>query len=153
MVARNYKFGLGTVILAGAIGYLMYSGVQQSAKYYFTVGEFMQRRDALLGQGVRVSGRVAEGSLRKQTSTKGTQMSFRIGDSGEGAAVQAVLTVPVAYIGVAPDMFGEGRDVIVEGEYVDGTLRAQTIMTSCPSKYEAEMERARLEGGQQAPLY
>jgi cytochrome c-type biogenesis protein CcmE len=35
-------------------------------------------------------------------------------------------------------MFAEGRDVIIEGRYVDGTLQAQQIMTSCPSKYEAK---------------
>jgi len=36
-------------------------------------------------------------------------------------------------------MFAEGRDVIVEGRYNAGSaLAAKTIMTSCPSKYEAE---------------
>jgi cytochrome c-type biogenesis protein CcmE len=33
-------------------------------------------------------------------------------------------------------MFAEGRDVIIEGRYENGTLHAQQIMTSCPSKYE-----------------
>jgi cytochrome c-type biogenesis protein CcmE len=36
-------------------------------------------------------------------------------------------------------MFAEGRDVIVEGRYShENILEAKTIMTSCPSKYEAE---------------
>jgi cytochrome c-type biogenesis protein CcmE len=42
----------------------------------------------------------------------------------------------VAFTGIVPDMFAEGRDVIIEGRYLDGTLHAQQIMTSCPSKYE-----------------
>jgi len=38
-----------------------------------------------------------------------------------------------------PDMFAEGRDVIIEGRYNAGSaLSAKTIMTSCPSKYEPE---------------
>jgi len=47
--------------------------------------------------------------------------------------------VPVHYQGVLPDMFAEGRDVIVEGRYdAGGALAAKTLMTSCPSKYEPE---------------
>jgi hypothetical protein len=38
--------------------------------------------------------------------------------------------------------------VIIEGKYVEGTLHAQTIMTSCPSKYEAEAEGAAADGQQ-----
>jgi cytochrome c-type biogenesis protein CcmE len=44
--------------------------------------------------------------------------------------------VPVAYHGILPDMFAEGREVVVEGRYADGGLAARQIMTSCPSKYE-----------------
>jgi cytochrome c-type biogenesis protein CcmE len=50
-------------------------------------------------------------------------------------------------------MFAEGRDVIIEGKYVDGTLQAQTIMTSCPSKYEAEAGEEAVVDGQQARSY
>ena len=49
--------------------------------------------------------------------------------------------VPVSYQGILPDMFAEGRDVIVEGLYtLEQQLVASTIMTSCPSKYEPEIE-------------
>jgi cytochrome c-type biogenesis protein CcmE len=145
---RSYKFGLGACLLAASIGYLMFAGLQQSSTYYFTIAEFLPRKDELVGQGVRVAGRVAEGSLRKQTSAKGTEMSFQIGDFEGPDRVAVEGSVPVAYTGVVPDMFAEGRDVIIEGRYVDGTLQAQTIMTSCPSKYEPELEGA--APGQQA---
>ena len=91
--------------------------------------------DAMIDQGVRVAGRVARGSLVKHTSAKGTEMTFAIGDF-KGPGEDAGETVTVAYTGIVPDMFAEGRDVIIEGRYADGTLRAQQIMTSCPSKYE-----------------
>ena len=35
-----------------------------------------------------------------------------------------------------PDMFAEGREVVVEGRYDGRGLAARQIMTSCPSKYE-----------------
>ena len=33
-------------------------------------------------------------------------------------------------------MFTAGRDVIIDGEYKDGVLQAQKLLTQCPSKYE-----------------
>jgi len=46
--------------------------------------------------------------------------------------------VPVAFRGILPDMFSEGREVVVEGHYGQGALAAKQIMTSCPSKYEPQ---------------
>ena len=46
----------------------------------------------------------------------------------------------VEFNGILPDMFAEGRDVIVEGIYEgDDRFVAETILTSCPSKYEPEV--------------
>jgi cytochrome c-type biogenesis protein CcmE len=136
-MTRNYRFGIGAFLLVMAIGGLMFAGVEQSAMYYFTTDEFIARRDTLDGQGVRVAGRVAAGSLSKHTSAEGTRMDFRIHDfTGEGSSPDE--TIAVAYTGVVPDMFAEGRDVIIEGKVVDGALQAQSVMTSCPSKYEPE---------------
>lgn len=135
-MSRKYKFGIGACLLVAALGYLMYAGVQQNSVYYFTIGEFLQRKDALVGQGVRVAGRVSAGSLSKHTTAKGTEMRFSIGDFQGAGEAPAVGLLPVEFTGVVPDMFAEGRDVIIEGKYVSGILRAQTIMTSCPSKYE-----------------
>lgn len=143
---RNYKFGIGAILLVSSIGYLMYAGVEQSSAYYFTIEEFLPRRDAMAGEGIRLAGRVAPGSLTKSTSSKGTEMTFRVGDFTNDAVVPAD-TVPVEYTGVVPDMFAEGRDVIIEGTYSDGVVLAKSVMTSCPSKYEPEAE------GQQATAY
>lgn len=134
---RNRKFGIGALLLIGAIGYLVYAGVQQGSVYYFTIGEFQGRKDTLANQGVRVAGRVAAGTVQKQTTAKGTELKFVLADFSGPEGTNGP-QVPVEFAGVQPDMFAEGRDVIVEGKYVNGMLRAQTIMTSCPSKYEPE---------------
>jgi cytochrome c-type biogenesis protein CcmE len=46
-------------------------------------------------------------------------------------------TVPVVYRGSVPDLFRRGREVVIEGRVVSGTLRAipGTLVTKCPSKY------------------
>lgn len=144
---RSVKFGIGACLLVASIGYLMVAGLQTSSTYYFTIAEFLPRKDELAGQGVRVAGRVQAGSLQKQTSSKGTAMTFAIGDFAGPDREPVAGLLPVAYTGVVPDMFGEGRDVIIEGTYVDGVLQAHTVLTSCPSKYEPGTE----PGQEEAP--
>jgi cytochrome c-type biogenesis protein CcmE len=130
------KFFIGVLFVVGAVGYLMYTGIRETSTYYFTIEEFLPKREALANEGVRVAGRVQAGSVR--WDPKDLRLSFVLGPFKEGIRDQTV-GVPVHYQGILPDMFAEGRDVIVEGRYNAGSaLAAKTIMTSCPSKYEAE---------------
>jgi cytochrome c-type biogenesis protein CcmE len=45
--------------------------------------------------------------------------------------------VPVSYTGTVPDLFRQGREVVVEGTLRNGTFVAKpgTLSTKCPSKY------------------
>ena len=57
-------------------------------------------------------------------------------------------SLKVAYTGVTPDMFADGREVVVEGTLgKDGVFHANTLLTSCPSKYEAEKEAGKMHPG------
>ena len=135
---RKARFVIAAFLLVGAVGYLMYTGVRQTAVYYLTISEFLAKKDTLVNEGVRVAGRVELGSVSKKMTPTGEELNFRLGDfSTDGVAAA---TVPVHFVGVTPDMFktAGGSDVIVEGKYRDGTLYAQNLLTSCPSKYEAE---------------
>lgn len=134
---RNGKFGVGAAILVVAIGYLVYAGVERGSVYYFRVGEFDGRKEALAGQGIRVAGQVAKGSVIRHMTADGTDLRFVLGEFPAGQSGSPTAQVRVHYTGIVPDMFAEGRDVIVEGTYRGGTLEAHTLMTSCPSKYEA----------------
>jgi cytochrome c-type biogenesis protein CcmE len=130
---RKYRFLLGGVLLAGAISYLIYSAASSTSVYYLTLAEFMPQREALADEGVRVAGRVRSGSV--QWDPRNLDLAFKLGDF----EVESTLSVPVTYRGLLPDMFAEGRDVIVEGKYNrEGVFQAHTVLTSCPSKYEAE---------------
>jgi cytochrome c-type biogenesis protein CcmE len=139
---RNTRFLIGALLLVGAVGYLMYTGVQQTAVYYLTINEFFERKDRLANEGIRVAGRVQSGSVSRRMTPKGEELNFRLGDfSTDGTPTNAL---PVHFVGITPDMFKDagGSDVIVEGTYRDGTLYAQSVLTSCPSKYEAETAAA-----------
>lgn len=135
---RKARFAIAAFLLAGAVGYLMYSGIRQAAVYYLTIDEFLAKKESLANEGIRVAGRVELGSVTKRMTPVGEELNFRLGDFRTDGAARP--TVPVHFVGVAPDMFkaAGGSDVIVEGKYRDGTLYAQSVLTSCPSKYEAE---------------
>jgi len=130
------KFFIGVLLIVGAVGYLIYTGIRETSTYYLTLEEFLPKREALANEGVRIAGRVQAGSVR--WDPKDLRLSFVLGPFKEGVGDQTA-GVPVHYQGILPDMFAEGRDVIVEGRYNAGSaLSAKTIMTSCPSKYEPE---------------
>jgi len=57
------KLALGAIVLAGAAAYLAYLGAATSWRYYVLVDECASSRTELVGQRLRVSGRVAAGSL------------------------------------------------------------------------------------------
>jgi cytochrome c-type biogenesis protein CcmE len=132
------RFLVGALLLVAAVGYLMVTGVQQTGMYYLTIAEFRERKADLVNEGVRVAGRVQPGSVTRQMTPKGEELTFRLGDfTTDGEPGEPI---PVYFLGVTPDMFKDagGSDVIVEGTYRDGRLQAQTVLTQCPSKYEAE---------------
>lgn len=131
---RNRRFLVGAAIIAVAVGYLIYTGVRETSVYYLTIDEFLARREAVANEGIRVAGRVGAASVTWNPSTLDLRFRLASFDGRDG--------VDVVYNGILPDMFAEGRDVIVEGTYrTAGTLQAHTLLTSCPSKYEAEIPK------------
>ena len=122
------RFIVGAALIGAAVSYLVYAGIRTTSMYYFEIDEFLTRRDALPGEYLRVKGWVRHGSMRWEPRTN--ELSFELARQDDTAPV------PVAYRGILPDMFSEGREVVVEGRHQGGALAAQQIMTSCPSKYE-----------------
>lgn len=130
-MSRQLKFIAGICVIIATVGVLVYTAVDQTKMYMITVAEFTSARSAFAGTTLRIAGRVRENSMNWQASTRELQFTL---DDVEGGGQLAV-----HYSGILPDMFAEGRDVVVEGPYTeDDVFQASTVMTSCPSKYEAE---------------
>jgi cytochrome c-type biogenesis protein CcmE len=68
-------------------------------------------------------------------------LSFRVNNPAGGED-----TVPVVYNGLKPDMFQAGRDVLIDGDLVNGTIEAAKLQTQCPSKYEPVVPGAQPSG-------
>jgi cytochrome c-type biogenesis protein CcmE len=131
---RNRRFIIGACIIVAAVTYLVYTGIRETSVYYLTIDEFLSRREAVAGEPLRVAGRVGDKSIDWNPAT--LDLKFRL------ANFESTDGVDVQYNGVLPDMFAEGRDVIVEGTYGHtGAFHAHTLLTACPSKYEAEIPK------------
>jgi cytochrome c-type biogenesis protein CcmE len=131
---RNLRFLVGSMVIVAAIGYLMYTGIRETSSYYLTIQEFLPKREQMRDTPLRVAGRVQPGSIAYDART--LSLRFHLASFTDASAGDA--SVPVAFTGIKPDMFADGRDVIVEGRYSGDVLQASQVLTSCPSKYEAK---------------
>lgn len=121
------SFILGGLAILGAVIYLIYANTQANAAFYLTVSE-LKSCTTCAAQSVRVAGVVQAGSVVNNEQNQ--QISFVIADSGQ--------SLPVVYSGIVPDIFRPGVTVVVEGHYTGtGPFQAQTLLTKCPSKFQA----------------
>ena len=58
-------------------------------------------------------------------------------DLQEGEAI-----LRVHFVGVRPDLFKNGAEVIVEGIYMNGVFEADILQTKCASRYEGDLRDA-----------
>ena len=156
------KFFIGVVLIVGAVGYLMYTGIRETSSYYLTIEEFFVQKEAMANEGIRVAGRVQKGSIDwnpKDLNLNFTMVAFKEKDGEKRQTATPIATpqsdeplegLTIHYQGILPDMFAEDRDVIVEGEYITGAngnvLEATAVLTTCPSKYEAEIQEPAASG-------
>lgn len=86
------------------------------------------------GKTYKLGGTVVKGSVQR----RGDELRFKLADP-KGAA-----TVDVIYTGAVPDPFREGREVIVtvtkQGDTYVG--ERDSLVTKCPSKFEAERQKS-----------
>jgi cytochrome c-type biogenesis protein CcmE len=157
-VSRKLKFLFGASVIVLAVATLIFSAVRETSSYFITVDEYAKSADAHAGKPLRLAGRVSDGTVKWDPKT--LDLEFVIvpipekdaakhaeADGAKPAVVAATATagasasnanLPVRYNGILPDMFAADRDVIVEGKVENGVFHAKTLLTTCPSKYEAD---------------
>lgn len=139
MINKKAKFIVGSVLIVSAIAYLISAGISNTSQYFFTVDELMSQKASYAGAGLKVKGTVVDGSIIRDPNDY-LKVNFSIAEKTSN--------LKVVYQGVTPDMFGDGREVVVEGTLTnEGVFHANTLLTSCPSKYEAEKEAGKMHPG------
>ena len=122
-------FIVGGLVLAGA-GYLLFSSMNSSMVYYYTVDEVLESEQDLSGRGTRISGWVKPGTVSLSGTGKG--VTFEVFDRESGSSIR------VDYDGIVPDTFKEDSEVVVEGVWNKPArlFSASVLLAKCPSRYE-----------------
>lgn len=146
MSQKKIKFMVGALLITGSIVYLISSSISKTSMYFVTVSELVERKALLAhGEPLKVKGNVVKGSIVRDPENY-LDVAFSIEDKEKKGDLLKVL-----YKGITPDMFQDEGEVVVEGKFVEGVFHANTLLTSCPSKYEAEKEAGKLHPGNLAP--
>jgi cytochrome c-type biogenesis protein CcmE len=120
------KFGVPILLIVLGLGYLAFSGVQESKSYYVTIKEMNEMGSSVYSKKLRVAGTVQPGSIHRQ----GTHVQFTL--------VEASRTLNVVYSGTEapPDTFKDNANALAEGSYGrDGVFHAKQLQAKCASKY------------------
>ena len=124
--SRYLRFGIAIAVIVVSLGYLAFTGVQQSKSYYVTIKELGQMNDSRYAKRLRVAGNVVPGSIKRQ----GSRVEFALKEND--------LTLPVVYTGTEapPDTFKDDSQAMAEGRFGrDGVFHANQIQAKCASKY------------------
>jgi len=121
-VSTTLKWAALMLVVAGCVGYLIYSASGGSSEYYLTVSELRAHQQS---GDVRVAG-VVQGDVVR--SDGGLHVRFTEKDK--------TASVLVDYLGPLPDIFQPGITVVSEGRLgADGVFHARDVLAKCPSRF------------------
>src|SRR5947209_18673354 len=124
--SKFLKFGSCVVVILLALGYLAYTGVQQSKSYYVTIKELRGLGEGAYSKRLRVAGNVQAGSIKRS----GTSVNFVLVENDQ------VLNVVYNGTEPPPDTFKDNPQALSEGSFGrDGVFYAKQIQAKCASKY------------------
>ena len=106
----------------GLAVYLLIDAISDGMHLYQSPSELLNINNG----NVYLGGQVLEGSVQQID----TQYQFSVTDGNT--------IIPVIYKGTLPVMFKEGRDTVVKGEMVSGTLQAEQVLAKHDEYYRPE---------------
>jgi cytochrome c-type biogenesis protein CcmE len=124
--AKYLKFGSAIVVILLSLGFLAYTGVQESKSYYVTIKELRGMGGSVYTKRLRVAGNVQPGSIKRT----GTKVEFMLVENDQ--------ILPVVYSGTEapPDTFKDNSQALADGSFGrDGVFHAKQLQAKCASKY------------------
>ena len=124
MKPRHKRFAMlgGLVATVGVIVALVLNAFQSNLEFFYSPSQ-VSANEAPVGRTFRVGGLVEAGSVK----VDGTQVQFVVTDTAT--------TVPVRYQGILPDLFKEGKGVVVQGQLQDGVFVAREVLAKHDENY------------------
>src|SRR5579864_7669733 len=131
------KFGGAIAVIIIALGYLAYTGVQESKSYYVTIKELRGMGDTAHTKRLRVAGNVQPGSIKRN----GTKVEFILVENDQMLNVSYSGTEP------PPDTFKDNSQALADGSFGrDGVFPAKQLQAKCASKYAPQQPGAPASG-------
>ena len=131
--SKYLKFGSVTVLILCSLGYLAYTGVQDSKSYYVTIKELHKMGDGAYSKRLRVAGNVQTGSIKRT----GTHVQFVLVEEDQKIAVDYTGTE------APPDTFKDESQALADGNFGrDGVFHAKQLQAKCASKYAPQQPGA-----------
>jgi cytochrome c-type biogenesis protein CcmE len=120
------KFGGATLLILFLLGYLAYTGVQDSKSYYVTISELHKMGNGAYSKRLRVAGNVQPGSIKRT----GTHVDFVLMEQDQ------LLSVDYTGTEAPPDTFKDDSQALADGSFGrDGVFHAKALQAKCASKY------------------
>ena len=120
------KFGSATVGILLLLGYLAYTGVQDSKSYYVTISELHKMGNGAYSKRLRVAGNVQPGSIKRS----GAHVQFVLVEQDQ------LLNVDYTGTEAPPDTFKDDSQALADGSFGrDGVFHAKQLQAKCASKY------------------
>jgi cytochrome c-type biogenesis protein CcmE len=114
--------GLATLGVAVA---LVLNAFQSNLVFFFSPSQ-IAANEAPRDRSFRIGGLVEEGSIKREGQT--LTVNFVVTDLAQ--------RVPVSYTGMLPDLFKEGKGVVVQGKLgPDGVFRAEQVLAKHDENY------------------
>ncbi len=127
MKARHRRFAWIAAGLAalGVAATLVLNAFQSNLVFFFTPTQ-VAANEAPKDRSFRIGGLVEAGSVER--GKDGLSVKFRVTDTAR--------TIPVAYIGILPDLFREGKGVVAQGRLgADGIFKASEVLAKHDENY------------------
>ena len=132
---------LAGLAVLGAVAALVLNAFQSNLVFFFTPSQ-VSAGEAPLERTFRVGGMVERGSLKRQSGQLDVQ--FVITDTAK--------TIPVIYSGILPDLFSEGKGVVVQGRLDStGLFRAEEVLAKHDENYMPPEAQHALDEAQKKP--
>src|SRR4029077_17068026 len=127
MSSKAAKIAVTCVVLAAALGGLLYTTLSEGTEYYMHVDEVMTNPAKWQGKRLQLHGYVND--LRQRPNS--LDYRFQVQNNGR--------TITASYTGVVPDTFKNGAEVVLKGQLQgDGfAVEPDGVMAKCPSRYAA----------------
>ena len=126
MSHKAVKVSVTTLVLATALGVLLYTTLGESMQYYKYVDEVMASPDAWHGKTLQVHGNVVRGSIGRKRDS----LEYQFDIHRNGKVIRAY------YNGIVPDTFKDDSEVVLTGRLTANGFMATDMTAKCPSKYE-----------------